>query len=138
MTWLVTDMFLAADPDAERRLGELRASLADQAHLAIGYVATAIAVMLAIRAGQLDEAELLARDCHAKGLEAGDPNADSWYVAHLVAIRWYQGHLPELLPVLTDLASSPALSVVHHSFTAAGARLAGQRVRGDRDGVPDR
>jgi hypothetical protein len=82
--------------------------------------------MLAIRAGRLDDAELLAKACHEKGLEAGDPNADSWYGAHLVAIRWYQGRLPELLPMLTDLASSPALCVVDHSFTAAGAVAAAQ------------
>jgi hypothetical protein len=126
VAWMVGDMFLAADPDAERRLGELRGALADQDHLAIGYVVAAIDVMLAIRTGRLDDAELLAKECREKGLEAGDPNADNWYGAHLVAIRWYQGRLPELLPMLTDLASSATLCVADHSFTAAGAVAAAQ------------
>src|SRR5439155_4060944 len=41
--------------------------------------------------------------------------------AQLVAIRWYQGRLVELLPMLTELVNSPTLSTVDNSFVAAFA-----------------
>ncbi len=63
LMWLVTDLFLAGAPQAERRLGEFRATLADHDHLAIGYILAAMDVMLAIRAGRLAAAEELAGQC---------------------------------------------------------------------------
>lgn len=118
LLWQTTDMFLSGDPHAERRLTELRGLLADENHLAIGFVVSAIEVMLAIRAGRLDEAEHLAKECAERGAEAGDADATAWYGAQLVAIRWYQGRLPELLPMLTELVHSPTLSPVDNSFFA--------------------
>jgi hypothetical protein len=126
LLWLVTDLFLDGDPHAEGRLGELRGLLADRDHLAVGYVVRAIDVMLAIRSGRLAEAERLAKECLDAGAKAGDIDADGWYAAHLVAIRWYQGRLPELLPMLAELTSSPTLSAVDYSFIAARAVAAAQ------------
>jgi hypothetical protein len=126
LLWLVVDMFLIADPHVERRLGELRTLLARSGHLAIGYVLRAIEVMLAIRAGRLAKAELLAQECRELGLKVGYADTDAWHGAQLVAIRWYQGRLPELIPALTELVSSSALSPVDHSFTAACAVAAAQ------------
>lgn len=142
LLWLVTDLFLAGDPHVERRLGELRGLLAGDGagpgsgrgpgpgaglgHLAVGYVVEAMDVMLAIRAGRLAEAERQAKDCLDAGLRAGVADADAWYRAQLVAIRWYQGRLPELLAMLTELSSSPTLSAVDYSFTAALAVAAAQ------------
>jgi hypothetical protein len=119
LLWQVVDLFLDADPHAERRLSELRAVLAKDEHLAIGFVVHAIQVMLAIRAGRFDEAERLAQECFERGATAGDVDATAWYGAQLVAIRWYQGRLPELLPKLTELVNSPTLSAVDNSFCAA-------------------
>jgi tetratricopeptide (TPR) repeat protein len=116
LLWQVIDAFLAADPYAERRLRELRGS---GGHLAIEYVADAISVMLAIRAGRLAEAEHLARQCLERGTKAGHPDAAAWYGAQLVAIRWYQGRLPELLPMLTASVDSPTLSELDNSLFAA-------------------
>src|SRR5262249_987622 len=42
------------------------------------------------------------------------------------AIRWYQGRLLELLPLLTEMANSPELSAVDNSFLAAYAVAAAQ------------
>lgn len=126
LLWQVVDLFLAGDSRVERRLSELRAHLDDHDHLAVSYVRSAIDVMLAIRAGRLAEAERLATECLKLGRKAGDLDADGWFGAQFVAIRWYQGRLPELLPELTELASSPTLSAVDHSFTAARAVAAAQ------------
>lgn len=121
LLYQTVNLFLAGRPHARRRLGELRAELGRGEHLAVGYVVAAIDVMLAIRAGQLAMAEQLAQDCLECGRKAGYEAAGAWHAAHLVAIRWYQGRLSELLPLLNDLVDSPALCAVDNSFYAARA-----------------
>lgn len=128
LLWQVLDMFLDGDPHAERRLSELRAMLAEEDHLAVSFVVQAVEVMLHIRAGRFDRAEHLATECHRRGEAVGDADAQGWYGAQLVAIRWYQGRLPELLPLLTDLVNSPTLSAIDNSLfgaLAVAAALAG-------------
>ena len=117
--WHTVDLVLEADSHAERNLTELRALLADENNLAVSYVLEAIDVMLDIRAGRFDQAEIRARHCRDQGHAVGDADAISWYGAHLVSIRWFQGRIAELLPMLGDLAISPSLSTVDYSFTAA-------------------
>jgi tetratricopeptide (TPR) repeat protein len=124
LIWQLTDMVLDADPHAERRLSELRGMLADENHLAIAFVVNAMEVMLNIRAGRFEEAEHLAKECAERGAEAGDADATAWYGAQMVAIRWYQGRLPELLPLLSELVHSPTLSEVDNSFFAGLALAA--------------
>jgi hypothetical protein len=125
LLYQTVDLFLAGRPHAHRRLAELRAELGRGEHLAVGYVVAAIDVMLAIRAGRLAVAEQLAEDCLERGRRAGYEAADAWHGAQLVAIRWYQGRLPELVPHLNDLMNSPALCTVDNSFYAARAVAAG-------------
>jgi DNA-binding SARP family transcriptional activator len=128
--WHTVDLFLAADPHAERRLGELEDALAEGNHLAIGFAVNAIRVMLTIRSGRFDEAETQARACTELGHAAGDIDAIGWYGGQLVAIRWFQGRLSELLPMLRELAYSPTLSSIDNSYFAALAMAAAQA--GDR------
>jgi hypothetical protein len=130
LLWQTADSYMAGDPHAGRLLGELRDQLGERNHLAVDFVASAVDVMLAIRAGRLDEAESLAGACAKAGGTAGDADAVWWYGAQLVTIRWYQGRLPELLPMLRDLAHSPDLSVVDNSSLAALAVAAA--LDGDR------
>jgi hypothetical protein len=130
MLWRTVDMFLDADPHAERSLGELRDLLAQRDHLAVGFVVSAIEVMMAIRAGRFDEAETQLEACAERGAAAGDIDARGWRGGQLVAIRWYQGRLAELLPMVDDLVHSPTLSAVDNSYFAAlavAAALAGDR-----------
>lgn len=117
--WQTVNMFLEGDPHALRRFGELQQSLRNRNHLAVGFVASAIEVMLAIRAGKLRAAEDLAGASAAQGTAAGDIDATGWLGGQMVAIRWYQGRLPELLPMLNELVHSPALSAVDNSCYAA-------------------
>jgi hypothetical protein len=130
MFWRTADMFLDADPHAERSLAELRELLAQREHRAVGFAVSAIDVMLAIRAGRLDEAEALMNASAERGAAVGDIGTQGWRGGQLVAIRWYQGRLPELLPMLDELAHSPALSAVDSSYfagLAVAAALAGDR-----------
>ncbi|TMR31232.1 hypothetical protein ETD85_26605 [Nonomuraea zeae] len=124
LLWRTVDLYLAADPHAERAVEELRALLDDHAHLAVGYVLDAIEVMLTIRAGRFDEAEKHAGECFERGVTAGDMDATGWYGGQLGAIRWYQGRASELLPLLADLVSSPTLSPIDNSYLAALALCA--------------
>ena len=130
LLWQTADAYSAGDAHAGRLLGELRSHLAECSHLAIGFVVSAIDVMLAIRAGRLDEAESLAAICATNGAAAGDIDGEWWSGAQLVTIRWYQGRLPELLPMLRDIENSQVLSAVDNSSLAAlavAAALAGDR-----------
>jgi hypothetical protein len=68
--------------------------------------------------------------CAKRGAAVGDIDAEGWQGGQLVAIRWYQGRLTELLPVLDELVHSPTLSATDNSFFAAlavAAALAGDR-----------
>jgi hypothetical protein len=119
LLWQTVDSYSEGDPHAGRHLGELRDQLRQQNHLAVAFVVSAIDVMLAIRAGRLDEAESLARGCAASGALAGDIDHGWWSGAQLVTIRWYQGRLGELLPTLHEQVHSPDLSAVDNSAVAA-------------------
>jgi hypothetical protein len=119
LIWQTVDAYAAGDAHAGRLLGELRAQLAPHGHAAVGFIVSAIDVMLAIRAGRLDEAESLVGICASHGAAAGDIDSEWWPGAQLVTIRWYQGRLTELLPMLTDGVHSPALSAVDNSAVAA-------------------
>ena len=132
LLWQTADAYCAGDPHAGRLLGELKDQLGQRDHLAVGFVASAIDVMLAIRAGRFDEAEALAAVCASRGAAAGDADHAWWSGAQLVTIRWYQGRLTELLPMLHDRVHSPVLSAVDNSAVAAlavAAALSGDRPR---------
>lgn len=116
LLWQTVDLFLDGDPHAARRLAELRGLLEERDHAAVGYVADAIDVMLGIRQGRFDDGALAA--CRDRGSEAGDADADGWFGAQLVATRWYQGRVAELLPMLREFANSPTLSAVDNSYFA--------------------
>jgi hypothetical protein len=130
LLWRTVDSFADGDPHAERLLRELRDHLAEGDHLAIAFVVSAIDVMLAIRAGHFDEAEALVASCAKSGAAAGDIDNEWWPGAQLVTVRWYQGRLAELLPMLHTRAHSPVLSSVDDSSVAAlavAAALSGDR-----------
>jgi hypothetical protein len=130
LLWQTADAYCEGDPHAGRLLGELKDHLRPRRHLAVGFVVSAIDVMLAIRAGRFGEAEALAAVCAKNGAAAGDVDHEWWSGAQLVTIRWYQGRLVELLPMLHDRVHSPVLSAVDNSAVAAlavAAALGGDR-----------
>jgi hypothetical protein len=118
LMWETVDLFWTADTHAHRRLEELRGLLAESDHLAIGFIVSAIEVMLSIRAGRFDDAEKLAAMCADRGAAAGDADTTGWYGAQLGTVRWYQGRIAELVPLLSELGNSPMLSTVDYSAIA--------------------
>jgi hypothetical protein len=131
MLWQTLNLLIDGDRDVERRFGELKTFLAVQNHLAVGYLAGVIEVTLAIRAGRLEPAEAQAQDCLDAGTAIEDIDATGFHAGHLIAIRWYQGRLAELLPMLGALVHSPTLRGVDNSLfaaLAAAAAAAGDRL----------
>lgn len=124
LAWRTVDLFLLGDAHAERSFRELRTRPELAGCGCIRYVAAALDVMLAIRAGRLDEAERLAEECYSLGVTVGDADALGWYGAQLVTIRWLQGRAAELLPLVADLAESPTLAKTNDAYFAAVAALA--------------
>jgi hypothetical protein len=125
LLWHTVDLFREGDPHAQRRLEELRHELAERDHRGIGAAVGAIEVMLAIRAGRLSEAEALAQACAEQGHRAGDVDTTGRHTTQLVAIRWYQGRLGELLPTLADPAATT--DETHTAGLALAAATAGDR-----------
>jgi hypothetical protein len=119
LLWQTVDSFTAGHRHAGRLLSELKDQLAQRDHPAVAFVVSAINVMLAIRAGRLDEAETLTVLCAQNGAAAGDIDSEWWPGGQLVTIRWYQGRLVELQPMLAERVGSPALSAVDNSAVAA-------------------
>jgi hypothetical protein len=130
LLWYAVDLLLEGDPHAERALGELRAALREEPHQAAGFVLSAIEVMLCVRDGRFGRAEERAAACHDLGGAAGDHDATGWYGCQLAAIRWYQGRIGELVPLMTGLLNSPMISAVDDS-PYAGLALAAAAA-GDR------
>jgi hypothetical protein len=124
LAWRTVDLFLAGDWRAGRSLRELRERLNEGRCDSLRHLVTAIEVMLAIRAGRLDVAELAADACYELGQVVGDADALGWYGAQLVVIRWLQGRSDEVLPLVADLAHSPTVPERNDGFVAALAALA--------------
>ena len=119
MLWRTANKFLDGDPHAERSLGQLRDALLRGEHLAVGFVVDAMTVMLKIRTGDLVQAEVLATECARHGEACGDPDAAGWYRGQLLAIRWFQGRVGELAPVLNEQVHSSSLGALDDSLVAA-------------------
>lgn len=118
LLWRTVDLFLLGDPHADRSLAELSNSEAVRRNAAVAFIRTGFRVMLDIRAGRLDDAEKLAHECAAQGRTTGDADYLGWYGAQLVAVRWYQGRIGELVDVLAEIAKSPTLSATDDAFVA--------------------
>jgi tetratricopeptide (TPR) repeat protein len=109
LLWRAVDLFLLGDPIAERALSDLRLRAEQREFLVGRYVVGAIDTMLLIRAGRLVEAEDAAAACLRLATEAGDADADGWFMGHVFAIRWLQGRGSELLPLAEQVARGTLL-----------------------------
>ena len=59
-----------------------------------------------IRSGRLSDAERMAEACLRLGTDVGDVDAANWYGAQLIAVRWAQGRVGELLGLVDELDQS--------------------------------
>src|SRR6266702_1165128 len=78
LLWQTANAYCAGDPHVGRLLGELKDQLKPRNHLAVGFVVSAIDVMLSIWAGQFGQAEKLAAVCARSGAAAGDADYEWW------------------------------------------------------------
>ncbi|MDL4814038.1 hypothetical protein [Actinomadura opuntiae] len=124
------DLFLDAHPHAARSLAELREHLAIHEHRAVRAMVEVIEVMLGVRAGRLAAAGAAADAWAERGATAAGVNARAWYGGQLGTIRWFQGRIAELRPMLSDLVDSPTLSETDYSTYASLALAAASA--GDR------
>ena len=124
------NLILEGDRRALRLLTELREMLAVHDEKSVRHLLSVIDVMFEIRAGRFPRAEQLAVECVAFGRKVESAYASTWYMSHLVAIRWYQGRVAELLPTLRLLAAAADIGPSHaslHSALAVAAAGAGHR-----------
>ena len=113
------DAFLGADPHAERHLVEIHDQLHESGYPGARHTSDAMEVMLAIRAGRLDDARRLAETCGRTATAVGLADARSWHTTQLLAIRWYQGRVAEMVPLVREILHSPLLSPVDNGQFAA-------------------
>jgi hypothetical protein len=131
LVWRTCNAILAGDDRARRSLGELRRALEVEPCDALAFVVAAWEVMLTIRGGRLGDAERLAEGCLRCGTDVGDVDAANWYGAQLIAIRWAQGRVGELLGFVDELDQSgtvPELGGVSTAAMAVVAASAGDEV----------
>ena len=124
LVWQTYNAILAGDDRARCSLGELRRALEVHPCDALAFVVAAWEVMLTIRAGRLRDAERLAERCLRLGTDAGDIDAANWYGAQLIAIRWAQGRVGELLGLVDELDQSGTVPEPGGVSTAALAVVA--------------
>lgn len=87
------------------------------------------ALRIAMR-GQLEEAESQAMEAMALGRASAQPDALPFFASQIASIRWQQGRLPELTPILLEaLENHPGLPAFR-SLLALGHALAGEHQEG--------
>ncbi len=80
--------------------------------------------------GRLEEAEALAGEGLELGRQGSQPDALAFFASQIASIRWQQGRLPELLPILIEaLENHPGLPAFR-SLLALAHALAGERDAG--------
>jgi hypothetical protein len=124
LCWRAADLFLLGEPAAAAALTELRLRV-DTLHCrSVLFIVRAMEVMLAIRAGQFQQAEAAASACYELGMEVGDADALAYYGAHMAAIRAFQGREAELADMAASLATSPTVIERERVFSFAAALFA--------------
>jgi hypothetical protein len=83
--------------------------------------------MLMIRAGQLDRAEAAAHACFERGTALGDGAAAVRLTGQLSVIRWYQGQLAGLRPVLARVVEDRPYAALALSAATDGDRPAAEQ-----------
>lgn len=124
LCWRTVDLFHRGDDRAVRALEDLRERASALACQSILYVVQVMDVMLLLRAGRLDEAEVRAERCYEFGVAVGEADAFAYLGAHMLAIRWLQGRQAELRSLAEEVANSPTLVEAEFAFRASAAGIA--------------
>lgn len=128
--WRATDLVLLGDRGAEAALEELSTHAAARGCRSIEYIVGVFGAMRTFCAGDLSGAEAQASEAFELGAEVGDADAFAYYGGQLVALRWAQGRVDEIRPMIEDLARSSTLKsrdVVFEAVCAGAAAMTGDR-----------
>jgi tetratricopeptide (TPR) repeat protein len=124
LCWRAVDLFHRGDDRAVRALEDLRERASALACQSILYIVEVMDVMLLLRAGRLDDAEIRAGRCYEFGVGVGEADAFAYLGAHMLAIRWLQGRQVELRSLAEEVADSPTLVEAEFAFRASAAGIA--------------
>jgi tetratricopeptide (TPR) repeat protein len=130
LCWRTVDLYLLGRTDADRAFVDLRERATALGSQSIGYIVAVLDVMRTFRRGELDRAEASAGEALRLGLAVGDADALGYYGAHLLAIRWVQGRLGDMIETITSVMESATLRRRDQIYPAAFAY--GSALRGDR------
>lgn len=130
MCWRTSDLIMRNEPSVPQAIKELAERAETHRCDSVLFVARNMEVMQAIRAGTLDEAELLAEAAFTFGMQIGDRDTFGYYAAHLAAIRFFQGRDAELNGVIPAITEGNVLAV-HDRGAEAGAALFALRAGDD-------
>lgn len=113
---------------------EALGTLAEEArHPHYLWVAAMFRAMRALLAARFDDAEVLAADALALGQRHANPNALVAFGSQLYVLRWGQGRLEEVEPLLRDFVAqhgaSPVWEAAHANLQAMLGRLDEARTR---------
>ena len=122
--WRTVDLLLLGDPAAAAALEALRLRADALRCQSVLFIVRGMEVMLAIRAGEFEQAEAAAAACFALGTEVGDADALAYQGAHVSAIRYFQGREDEIVDLAASIAASPTLTERENAFVAAAALFA--------------
>lgn len=104
--------------EADQCLEECKSLVAEVARPALLWSLTLFLGIRALHAGDAVEAEQIAGEALKLGMESGQPDAVSVNAAQLLFIRWHQGRLGEVVPILEHMsAASP------HPIVSAGLAM---------------
>ena len=125
------DGLVGGDPGARKTLERLRELAERDRFDDIGYFVRMVDVMASMRAGQLDTIEAEMSAALAFGEEIGEVDAMMLWSGQLLALRWLQGRVTELLPLVDDLMYSPNVSRFNRVYPAVAAALLAEIGRHD-------
>ena len=108
------------DLDALNQLAE------ETRHPHYRWLAAMFRAMRALLAAHFEDAERLAAEALAIGERVGDPNAPVAYGSQLYVLRWGQGRLAELEPLMAGFVAQHASAPVWESATALMYALLGR------------
>jgi tetratricopeptide (TPR) repeat protein len=123
---LFTHLELGDLAGVERDLDGLCRLAEETRHPHYLWLATMFRAMRALLAARFDEAEQLAGEALALGQRHADPNALVAYGAQLYVLRWGQGRLDEIEPLLRDFAAQHRSQPVWESARAHHLAMTGR------------
>jgi tetratricopeptide (TPR) repeat protein len=109
LCWRTVDLYHLGCGEAERAFVDLRERTTAIGNQSLGYIVAVLDVMRTFRRGELERAEALAGEAFDLGVAVGDADALGYYGGHVLAVRWAQGRIGEMLDTISSVIESSTL-----------------------------